>query len=63
MECKKEINLESCGCTYLSCSNRGKCCQCVRNHRDRGEIPGCFFSVEGEKTYNRTVENLVKYPK
>ncbi len=62
MECKKKVNLKDCTCTY-SCPKRGICCDCVMSHRRRGEIPGCFFPAEGEKTYDRSVENFVKYYK
>ncbi len=60
MECKKESNLENCTCTY-SCAKRGLCCDCVTAHRNRGEIPGCFFPPEGEKTYDRSVANFINY--
>lgn len=58
-ECQQQENAKSCRCTY-SCEKHGKCCLCVRYHRDRGEVPGCFFTKEGEKTYNRSVANLSK---
>ncbi|HSA05590.1 MAG TPA: DUF6485 family protein [Candidatus Gastranaerophilales bacterium] len=60
MECKKEKNLNDCACSY-SCSKRGICCDCVTFHRKRGEIPGCFFPLEDEKTYDRSVENFIKF--
>lgn len=49
-----------CTCTYPGCSRHGKCCECVEYHRDRGEVPGCLFSPEGERTYDRTPEALVR---
>ena len=60
MECKKEKNLKSCKCTYLSCSRRGICCECIRYHRQRGELPGCYFSKEAEKTYDRSIEKFIE---
>lgn len=54
MECIAEKNAESCACTYSGCSKRGTCCLCVAYHRDRGELPGCFFPAEAERTYDRT---------
>jgi len=30
------------------------CCISPQN----GEVPGCFFSKAGEKTYDRSIENL-----
>jgi len=63
MECMKEKNLKDCICTYDSCSRKGLCCECVRYHRDAGEIPGCFFSKAGEKTYDRSIGNFIKFCK
>ena len=59
MECKKDKNLENCNCSY-SCSKKGVCCECIAYHRDRNELPACYFSDDVEKTYNRSVENFVK---
>lgn len=55
MACNNTIK---CTCTYVSCSRRGKCCECVAYHRSHGEVPGCFFSKTEEKTYDRSIENL-----
>ncbi|MBI5376172.1 MAG: hypothetical protein HZA77_12100 [Candidatus Schekmanbacteria bacterium] len=55
----KEKNLGDCTCTY-SCEKRGICCECIAYHRRRKEIPGCFFSKEGEKTWDRSVANFIK---
>ncbi len=57
MACDNRIK---CTCTYTSCSNHGKCCECVAFHRKNGEVPGCFFSPSGEKTYDRSIENLYR---
>lgn len=50
----------SCRCTY-PCDRHGKCSECVAYHRDSGEFPACFFTPEGEKTYDRSWANLQKY--
>lgn len=55
----KEKNLANCTCTY-SCGKRGLCCECVAYHRDKGQIPACFFSKAGEATYDRSVSNLCR---
>ncbi|HWQ88371.1 MAG TPA: DUF6485 family protein [Desulfitobacteriaceae bacterium] len=47
----------NCTCTY-PCTRQGKCCECVAYHRNKGQIPGCFFSASGEKTYDRSLEHL-----
>ncbi len=60
MECDIEKNKASCTCTYTSCSRRGKCCDCVSSHRSRGELPGCFFPPEYERTYDRSVDNFIR---
>ncbi len=51
---------KACACTYPSCSRHGKCCECIAYHRNFGEAPGCLFSKEGERTYDRSLENLCK---
>ncbi len=58
-ECvNRERNLRDCTCTYEACSRQGMCCECIRHHRERGEIPGCLFSKEAEKTYDRSAEKF-----
>jgi len=60
MECQKEKNLESCSCTYPGCKKKGICCECVRFHRERGELPGCFFPSETEKTFDRSISKFIQ---
>ena len=55
MACTKD-----CKCTYTDengnyCPNHGKCCQCIAHHRINNEVPGCYFTPEQEKTYNRSI--------
>jgi len=52
-------NLKYCTCSYMACSTRGKCCECILKHRRAGEIPGCLFTKDGEKTYDRSVKNFI----
>ncbi len=59
MNCKKEENKINCSCT-ATCSNRGLCCECVRYHRERNELPGCFFPPAAEKTWDRSIGNFIK---
>jgi len=49
-----------CACTYMSCSRRGNCCACISFHRMNGEVPGCLFTPEGEKTYDRSRANYLR---
>jgi hypothetical protein len=55
-----QINLKDCACSYVACEKRGKCCECIRYHREKGELPGCVFPPEVEKTYDRTIERFVE---
>lgn len=60
MECISSKTIEHCTCTYTACDKRGNCCKCVLYHREKGQIPGCFFSAAGERTYDRSLRNFVK---
>lgn len=60
MECKKEINLQVCNCTYEPCSRKGICCECIAYHRRMNELPACYFTDKVEKTYDRSIERFIK---
>lgn len=59
MECKLDENLKSCNCSYISCSRKGKCCECLRNHLSKKQVPACFFPNEAEKTFNRSLDFFI----
>ena len=59
MECKQEKNKLRCTCTYEPCERKGLCCECIAYHRQYGELPGCLFSPEVERTYDRSVARFV----
>lgn len=59
MECNREKNLKYCNCTY-PCEKKGLCCECVRYHRQRGELPGCYFSEEAEASYDRSLKKFLE---
>lgn len=59
VECSIEENKKQCNCTY-SCSKKGLCCKCISYHRNRNELPACYFSAEDEKTYDRSIENFMR---
>ena len=62
MECTNlKNNMKVCNCTYEPCPRKGKCCECVPYHRRSGELPACYFSAAGEKTYDRSVESYMKW--
>jgi hypothetical protein len=61
MECiNKQKNLKGCTCTYEPCSRKGLCCECLRYHLSNGEVPGCFFPPDAEKTYNRSRDYFIQ---
>jgi len=60
MECKKEINLKKCNCTYEPCSRKGICCECIQYHRQMGELPACYFNDKDERTYDRSIGFFIK---
>ena len=53
-------NKNYCTCSYEPCPRKGNCCACVKYHNQKGEVPGCFFDAEAEKTYDRSVEYFVE---
>lgn len=60
MKCaNQDKNTKECTCTYSGCSRHGVCCECVAFHGGMGEFPGCLFSVEGERRYDRSLEALI----
>lgn len=59
VECNKEENKKDCNCTY-PCEKKGMCCECISYHRNRGELPACYFPDNAERTYDRSIENFVK---
>ncbi|HBA60212.1 MAG TPA: hypothetical protein DCZ92_05250 [Elusimicrobia bacterium] len=60
MDCKKNANLKDCSCTYEPCLRKGVCCECVAYHRASGELPGCYFSREAERSYDRSIANFLR---
>ena len=54
---------EDCSCTYTSCSRRGKCCECIKYHLGKNQLPGCAFakiSKDAESSYDRSFEYFAK---
>ena len=52
-------NVNPCPCTY-DCHLRGRCCECIKYHRETGGAPGCMFSKEAEATYDRSLKALFR---
>jgi coenzyme F420-reducing hydrogenase gamma subunit len=55
-----EVNMRQCNCSYSYCDRKGKCCECIRYHRSHGELPGCYFPDDVEKTYDRSIERFIE---
>ena len=49
-----------CTCTYPGCPRHGKCCECILYHRQKNQLPGCLFSAEAERLYNRNLDVLCR---
>jgi hypothetical protein len=60
MECDVKANKAKCTCTYEPCSRKGKCCECIAYHQSHGELPGCLFPPEVERTYDRSIARFVR---
>ncbi|KPJ55128.1 cytosolic protein [Parcubacteria bacterium DG_72] len=60
MECREGENLKGCNCTYEGCERKGLCCECIRYHMGRNELPACCFSAEAEKTYDRSFKKFIE---
>jgi hypothetical protein len=61
LDCPNQTeNMKGCACTYTSCDKRGKCCECIRSHLKRKELPGCCFPPDVENTYDRSFERFIK---
>ena len=58
-ECKIQKNLTICNCSY-PCNRKGMCCECLSYHKNRRELPACFFSDTAERTYDRSIENFIR---
>jgi hypothetical protein len=53
-------NLDRCTCTYVACSRKGICCECIAHHRKKNEIPGCLFPEDAEKEYDRSIARFIE---
>ena len=60
MECRVDANKERCTYTYEPCERKGKCCDCIRYHKSLGELPGCLFPPEVERTYDPSIARFVE---
>lgn len=58
-ECKIEQNKKRCNCSYEPCSRKGICCDCLRYHWQKDELPACLFPDDIEATYDRSIEKFI----
>ena len=59
MECKILENKKHCTCSY-DCPRVGFCCECVKHHIAKRQVPACFFPKDAEMTYNRSFEHFAR---
>ena len=59
MECREKQNNARCTCTYEPCPRKGICCECLSYHQRMGELPGCLFPPEVERTYDRSIARFI----
>ncbi|MBU0762936.1 MAG: hypothetical protein KKD39_07905 [Candidatus Altiarchaeota archaeon] len=59
MDCRKNENMKDCNCSY-PCDKKGICCMCIKYHRERDELPACYFPEDAEKTYDRSIRYFLK---
>lgn len=55
-----ESNKVDCPCTYSGCPRAGACCECIKYHRAKDQLPACYFTPEQEKTYDRSIEYFIE---
>ena len=42
-------NVKECACTNTTCENYKQCCDCVANHRSKGNLPVCLRPAPAEE--------------
>jgi len=56
MKCE---NVEECACPKTNCVNNGRCCACVKKHRESDSIPFCLFiDNNGDKSMANLYQSL-----
>jgi hypothetical protein len=58
-ECNLKLNQENGTCTYEPCDRKGRCCECIVYHKRLGQLPGCLFSSEVERTFYRSIPRVI----
>ena len=60
MDCIKDHILERCSHTYAPGPRKGRCCECLRHHLAKRQLPACCFPEEAEATWNRSFEHFAQ---
>lgn len=60
MECKQNVNKERCNCSHAGCPRHGICCDCIANHRSKGQLPACYFPQDVERQLERSIERFIE---
>jgi len=60
MECKQQINLKRCNCSYGGCPKQGICCECLSYHLGLRQLPACCFPNDVERTCGRSFERFAQ---
>lgn len=58
--CAIDANAKRCTCTYEPCPRKGRCCECIAYHQRNGELPGCLFPPEVERTHDRSIGRFIQ---
>jgi len=59
MECRKQENSKRCNCGF-ECERKGVCCLCVEYHRNKKQLPACYFSDKIAASHDRSAETYFK---
>jgi hypothetical protein len=54
-----DTNVARCTCTYEPCGRKGRCCLCIAYHQRAGELPGCLFPPDAERSYDRSIARFI----
>jgi len=41
--------VKDCPCSNTACPRHGKCCECVKAHKEKGNLPSCLRQVQEEQ--------------
>lgn len=53
-------NVRECICPKVSCPNHGRCCDCVKKHRETDSLPYCLFPDNGGDKSNENHYRVLK---